>query len=214
MVLVPGYTDLAEATAANPYTEWERARFHEYHEHLATMMQDCYAQQSAGTDMPYWVQQQQSFGSTSSDMCGSSSTDAPCIALSACHRLLLMWVSRIVLYNGAEAVRRSEPVTPESPGQGLHDNVEWFAALKTVDDMAHVVSHCLHPENGIFGMQLTILPLRIIYLFASRHGLLERQEWCHGVADDLLARNYRIASWSVLGPKQMSDYTDSSCVFV
>lgn len=127
------------------------------------------------------------------------------MSLSVCHRLLLMWVAKIVLYNGAEAVRRSEPITPERPSRDLQGNIEWFAALKTIEDMAHAVSHCLHSDNGIFGMQLTILPLRIMYLFAMRHGLVERQQSCRSVADELLRRNYRIASWPVFGPMTQMD---------
>lgn len=201
IALLPSHLQMSDRIAVNPYDETLKYDFEQQAKHLSAIVQGLYNNQIARGDFAHWVIRP--FETTNS--CTDSHT--PCMSISACQRLVYIWLTQMLVFTAGERVRCSMSFTPDSMNQGLEGDIEWLMMLETMSNMQHVIAHCTAVDNDLVGMHMLITPLRVIKEFATSYQLTEAQDWCCQTVQGFVDRNCQIAQiapWSILNTQSFA----------
>ncbi|KAJ3497765.1 hypothetical protein NLG97_g1651 [Lecanicillium saksenae] len=190
--LLPAHIQQSDRIALNPYDDTIKFEFDRQHKHLSAIVQGLYTTQLTRGDFAPWVMHPyETFSSCREN-------DTLCMSIAVCQRLAFIWLAQMILFTTNEKVRCAMPLTPESMNQSLDGDIEWLMMLEAMNNMQHVIGHCISADNSLVGMQTMIMPLRMLNQFATSYGLSEAQDWCRQIIRSLVDRNCQIATWPIL----------------
>ncbi|KAJ6789388.1 hypothetical protein PWT90_00941 [Aphanocladium album] len=190
--LLPAHVQQSERIALNPYDDTMRFEFEQQQKHLSAIVQGLYTSQIARGDFASWVMHPYE------TLNSCTNNDTPCMSIAACQRMAYTWLAQIILFTSNEKVRCSMPLTPESMNQSLDGDIEWLMMVETMNNMQHVIAHCISVDNSLVGMQTIVAPLRMLSQFATSSCLSQVRDWCGQTIQSLVDRNCQTAPWSIL----------------
>ncbi len=106
--------------------------------------------------------------------------------------MLFYWMAKLMLSNGSLRVQRF--LESQRFGRRVIEEGEAITLAGYADSICQSMGWCLRSTNGVLGLQLSTLPLRVATQFYQSCNLVERENWCTQVINTTMKQQFALVA--------------------